>query len=198
MPEEIKSLIEKIQKEGIQKASDEALKIVEEAKREAKKILQDAHAKAEVLLAQAKEEILKKKESSDILLKQSGRDFIISLRNQINIILKNIIAQKVSEALSIEEVSKIISLIIKESAVRGGIELAFSENDLLKIKESLLSCLSEEVKKGITIKSSEALSKGFTISFDSGKSYFDFSEQALSEYLSSYFNKELSDILDLK
>ncbi len=198
MPEEIKSLIEKIQQEGIQKAKDESLKIIEQAQKEAGKILQEARANAEAIIGKAQQEVLKKKESSDLLLKQAGRDFVISLRSQVNALLQKIITQKVSDALSVEEMSRIISLLIKDNAGKEEVELTFSKSDFVKIKESLLSRLSEEIKKGITIKSSEVISKGFTISFDSGKSYFDFSEQALTEYLSSHFSKELSDILDLK
>ncbi len=198
MAEEIKVLIEKIQKEGIQKAKDERLKIIDEAKKEANRILQEAKVNAAALISKAEQESLRKRESSDALLKQAGRDFLISLRSQINALLHKIIIRKVSDVLTAHEMSRIINSLIKDHLGKEKIELTFSKDDFAKMKESLLSQLSEEVAKGITFKFSEDISKGFTISFDSGKSYFDFSEQALADVLSNSFNKELSGILDLK
>ena len=198
MPEEIKGLIEKIQREGVQKAKEDGRKIVEEAQKVSARIIEEAKKEAEAIVQKAKEEAERLKESTEASLKQAGRDFLISLRAQINLLLKKIIIQKTSEALTPEEMSKIINSLIREYAQKqklDKIEAFFSKDDLAKIKKGFFEKLSEGVGKEITLKSSDDISAGFTISFDSGKSHFDFSDQALAEYISSYLNKELADIL---
>ena len=55
--------------------------------------------------------------------------------------------------------------------------------------------LQEKIKKSITFHSSEGLKTGFTISFDQGKSSFDFSDTSLIEYLGEYLKKEIFELL---
>ncbi|MBN2831527.1 MAG: hypothetical protein JXL82_04570 [Candidatus Omnitrophica bacterium] len=201
MPEEIKGLIEKIQREGVQKAQEEGYKIVKEAKEASVKILEAAKREADSIIQRAKSEAQRLKESTDVSLKQAGRDFLIALRAQINSMLKKIVIQNTSEALSVHEMSRIIDTLIKEYCKKekaDKIEVVLSKDDLVKMKGSFLGKLSESMAKNITFKSSDNISAGFTISFDSGKSHFDFSDQALAEYISSYLNKELANILNSK
>jgi len=197
MPEEIKGLIEKIQREGIQKAKDQGRKIEEDAHKEALSIINKAKKEADIIIQKAKESILREKESAQASLEQAGRDFLISVREELNNLLRKIVVSEISQAFSAQEMSKIISALIKErslSSGKEGIEVTFNKSDLEKMKELFFDKLSVEAKKGITLKSAQNLSAGFTISFDSGKSHFDFSDQALAQYLSAYLNKELAKI----
>jgi vacuolar-type H+-ATPase subunit E/Vma4 len=199
MPEEIKGLIEKIQKEGIQKASEDGRRIVEEAKGISAKMLEKAKKEADSIIQNAKKEAERFKESADAELKQAGRDFLILLRAQINALLKKIIVQKTSEALTTQEMAKIINTLVREYSQQqkfDKIEIVISKSDLAKMKEDFLGKLSEEAAKGLTLKASDDISAGFTISFDSGKSHFDFSDQSLAGYISVYLNKELASILN--
>ncbi|MBM3243376.1 MAG: hypothetical protein FJZ12_00865 [Candidatus Omnitrophica bacterium] len=201
MPEEIKVLIEKIQKEGFQKAQEEKRKILDEAQAVSGKIIEQARQEAEAIIQKAKEEAETFRLSTEASLRQAGRDFIIALRQKVNALLGKIISQKVSEALTPQEMAGMINNLVKDYARKEKlekIEITLNNNDLVKIKSGLLEELSTAISKGVTLYGSEAISAGFTISFDSGKSYFDFSDQALAEYLGSYFNKELSTILDSK
>ncbi len=194
MAEEIKSLIEKIQKEGIDKARENAKRIEEEARAHAADIIGRAKKEADALIEKAKEESLRLNDATNAALAQSARDFLIKIKEEANAMLKKIIVSDVEKHLNYEEMSKIINVLIKEHSkgAADNIEIIFNPKDLEKMKEHFLSRLSESLKKGITLKSSQSLSAGFTISFDAGRSYFDFSAEALAEYLSTYLNKELA------
>jgi len=201
MPEEIKGLIEKIQKEGVEKAREDGRKIVEEARKASAGIIEKAKQEADAIIQKAKEESGRAKESTEASLRQAGRDLLISLRAQINALLKKVITHKASEALTPQEMAKMIQALINGYAQKqkpDKIEAFFSKDDLAKMKDGFLGKLSEEAGKGITLKSSDDISAGFTISFDSGKSHFDFSDQALADYISGHLNKELAKIFNLK
>src|SRR4030043_484413 len=133
MAEEIKSLIEKIQQDGIKAAEEKAREIEDQAKKEADLILKNARVETERLLSGAKDNLAKMEQSQKALLAQAGRDFMLGLK--------------------------------------------------------------EEVKKGIVLKPSEEVRTGFLISFDNAKSYFDFSDQALSEYIGAYLKPKLAELL---
>lgn len=197
MAEELKSLIEKIQVEGIQAAEEKARAIDDEARLKAKAILAEAKSSADKLIAEAKERIAKMEEASNLAVKQAGRDTLISLKKEINTLLDKVIKSGIREAITPHELGKIISNLIKESGHKhkDGIEVTLNKEDLEKIDRGFLGELKEEIKKGITLKASEEISAGFLISFDSGKSHFDFSDAALADYLSAHIKPKLAEIL---
>ena len=70
------------------------------------------------------------------------------------------------------------------------------KEDQEKIEKGLLAELKEEVKKGITLKPSEDIAGGFIISYDAGKSHFDFTDKALAEYFSLYLKPKIGQMLN--
>jgi vacuolar-type H+-ATPase subunit E/Vma4 len=48
------------------------------------------------------------------------------------------------------------------------------------------------------LKSSDGIESGFVISFDAGKSIFDFSSQALSDYIGKSLRPEVNKLLNFK
>jgi len=197
MPEELKSLIKKIQEEGVKAAEDKAKQVEEEAKSRAANIIEKAEKKKAALISEAETKITRMTESSKTSLKQAGRDLILTLRKEINAMLDKIIASRVQEALSPAELAKIIAQIVKESKTeeKKSIEVLLKKQDLEKIKNKLFNELEAETKKSITLKASEDIRGGFIISYDKGKSHYDFTDTALAEYITSYLKPRLAEIL---
>ena len=198
MAEDIKSFIEKIQQEGIKVAQDKAKQIQEEAQRHKDEIIQDARLKAEQVTQEAKEKLAKMDANQKTLLKQAGRDFLLSLRSEINNILYKLTLTKIREALTPQALSEMLTYIIKETVKannKAEIIVMLKPDDLKKIKESLQGALAEEIKKGIVFKPQEDIQTGFLISYDAGKSQFDFSDKSLAEFISSSIKPQLEDLL---
>lgn len=195
MAEEIKDLIEKIQQEGIKVAEDKAKEIENQARRQAEEIVKKALAEAEKLINEAKEQIAKKQESSKILLQQAGRDLLLGLRKEINALLERLIVSGLRQALAPEELSKILTALIKNYSGKENIVILLKREDLEKLEKGFLGALREEAKKGITLRPGEDIQAGFSISYDNGKSYYDFTDEALAEYIGSYLKPGLNEIL---
>lgn len=195
MAEEIKDLIEKIQQEGIKVAEDKAKEIENQARRQAEEIVKIAKAEAEKLISEAKEQIAKKEENSKILLQQAGRDLLLGLRKEINALLQGLIVSGVRQALTPEELSKILTALIKNYSGKENIVILLKREDLEKLEKGFLGALIEEAKKGIALRPCEDIQAGFSISYDNGKSYYDFTDEALAEYIGSYLKPELNEIL---
>ena len=197
MAQEIKDLIAKIQTEGIKIAEDKAREIEVRAQASAEKIITDANSQAEKIIEQANFEAKKLDDSTNAALKYAGRDFLISLRKEINSMLDKLVNLNIHQALTTEELSRIIAALIKNAPLSLGSQIVISlaQQDKDRLEKGFLKQLAEETKKEIILKSADEIDGGFIISFDAGKSTFDFSTQALTEYISGSLRPELNKVL---
>lgn len=197
MAEELKGLIEKIQEEGVRAAEETANKIEAAARQEAEAIVEKARMDADSMIARCREEILRMEEGGRASLKQAGRDLLISLRKEINSLFERLVLSEVKKALTPEQLAKIIIALIKDFAGKetGKIIISLKKEDIESVEKHLLGELSAELRKGITLMASEEIRGGFIISYDSGKSYFDFTDKALAEYISIHLKPKLAEIL---
>ena len=197
MVEDLKSLIEKINQEGIKAAEDKAQEIEAEAKKRGDDIIKRAEEEAEKIVANAKAEVAKMEKSGEESIRQAGRNLIISLRKEIAFMLDGLIKSSVRDELSPGEMAKIINSLIKnyKDKETGDIVVLLNKEDLKKIEKTYLTKLKDEVKKGVTLRPSEEIQAGFLISYDSGKSHYDFTDNALAEYMSLYLKPKLSELL---
>ncbi len=198
MPEDIKGLIEKIQQEGVRVAETKASAIEEEAKKKAAEIIKQAQAKTEKMVRDAEDEISRQKASTEASLKQAGRDLILALEDEIEAMLERLIKMRTQEALTPQELIRLIDSLIKGYAKKEDfdIKVSLGKNDFKKLQEGFSGELKEVLKKGIELKPSDEISGGFIISYDGGKSHFDFTDKALAEYIGLHLKPALAQILE--
>lgn len=197
MSQQVQELIEKIKTEGLQAADQKAQEIETEARKNAQKIIDGAKQEAQQLIAQAKQEAQKMQVSAQTSLKQSSRDMLISLRKEVGQILQRIVAVKVGDVLTTQHLASMITEVAKK-AVEGnpaGLEVSVSAKDLKELQDGFLAQLQKEVKKPILLKASNDIGKGFVISFDQGKSNFDFTDAGLADYLGAHLNEQVAALL---
>ncbi len=199
MSENLKGLLEKINQEGIKSAEEKARVIEDKAGKNAEKILGDARKLADEIIRKAKAEAEKTKASADLSVKQASRDLLLGLKEDIRKTLNKIIAGEINQALSNEEIAGILADLIDKYAEKNGkaddIKVLVKKEDLEKIKNTFVSKLKDKVKAGVEFRPSQNINAGFSISFDKGKSYFDFSDEGLLEALSAYLNPELAKLI---
>ena len=198
MSDEIKNLIEKINQEGIKSAEEKAAQIESEAKKRAAEILKSAKLDAEKVIkdAQGQAQLMDEKEKA--LLAQAGRDLLLTLREEINSMLERIVAREIRQAMTPQYLSGIISELIHKTCAQGSsnITIALKKEDLDVLESNFLAKLIEETKRQIVLKPSGEISGGFTVSFDNGKSQYDFTDKALAEYIGGYLKPKLAQILN--
>jgi len=198
MSQQVQELINKIKTEGVQAADQKVKEIETNAQNLAAQVVADAESRARQIVVEAKAQAEKIHESTRAALKQAARDTILALRKDIEKNLHNVIAQQIKESLSTEYLAGIIEDVIKKSIETNGaeaIEVILNAEDLDKLKNGFLANLQAKVKQPITLSSDADITSGFTISFDAGKSCFDFTDASLTEYLSSYLNNQVSALV---
>jgi len=199
MSEKLKALLEKINQEGVQQAEENARAIESKAKTDAEKIVQDARSQAEKIISDATESATKTKFSGEIALKQASRDLILALKDEIKKIFNKVVSGETVKVMSQKNMADILDGLIKSYVSKDGktsdIKVLLKKEDLDNLKKTFISKLKDSLKKGIEFKPSPTINAGFSISFDRGKSFFDFTDEGLTEVLCAYLNPELARLL---
>jgi V/A-type H+-transporting ATPase subunit E len=197
MAEEIRDLIEKINQEGIRAAEEKAQNIEAAAKQRADELLAQAKLEAEEMIAAAKDRIFREDEKGKTLLAQAGRDLLLSLRKEINALFGRIVVSDIQQALTPEALFRLLSEVVRNYSAgeSSDITVFLNKEDLETLEKKFLHKLREETKKKIILRPAEEISGGFTISFDDGKSCYDFTDKALAEYIGTYLKPKLNQIL---
>ncbi len=196
MPEELKTFIDKIKQEGVEAGQKKAQEIERLAKESAEEVLRKARTVAQRLREEAQEKIKQEEAASRAGLQQAGRDLLLSLHQQITATLDRLLAEEARKAMTVEMMTELITHLVKEAKVsQGAIEVALNKSDAKKLEEGALGQLKKELKKDIILKADEDIGGGFVISFDAGKSHFDFSDKALAEHFGGYLRPRLAELL---
>jgi vacuolar-type H+-ATPase subunit E/Vma4 len=197
MVDEIRDLIETINQEGIRAAEETAREIEAAARAQADEILLQARREAERMTAAAEERIRRQDESERALLAQAGRDLLLSLRKEIHAMLGRIMVSDTGQALSPEALSRLLSDVVHRFSPdeQGDILVSLKKEDLEALERHFLHRLREETKRNIVLRPADEISGGFVISFDGGRSAYDFTDRALAEYIATSLKPKLRVIL---
>ncbi len=198
MARQVQELIDKIKQEGFQAAEQKSLEIESQTKKQAEEIIQKAEKQAAAILEKAKKEVERMEQGGKTSVIHSARDVLLDLRAQIQDILQKIISQEIKQSLTPEAMAQVIKSIAKDSIASASgtkIEVSLNKKDFDVVSKGIMAKLQAEVKKKIEIKASEGIGAGFTVSFDKGKSSFEFTDKSLTEYLSIYLNPQVSELL---
>lgn len=198
MSSQIQELIDKIKNDGIQQAQDQADKIEKEAQDKAAQIIREAQQDAENLVLQAKAEVRKMEEAARTSLQQASRDTLLQLRKHIEKTLQKLITVEVSGALSADRLAQIITDVVAQTVDQAqgqGVVIEVDPKSAEELKGGILKKLQSSVKEELRLEGSDEVSGGFTISYDGGRSSFDFTDESLAGFLATYLNTQVADIL---
>jgi len=197
MAEEIRDLIEKINQEGIRAAEKKAQHIEAAAQQRADEILARARRDADEMIAAANDRIRREDEKGKTLLAQAGRDMLLSLRKEINAMLGRIVVSDIRQALTPEALARLLSDVVRNYSAGESSEITIflNKEDLERLEKNYLYKLREGTKKSIILRPAEEISGGFMISFDDGKSRYDFTDRALADYIGTYLKPKLNQVL---
>ncbi len=198
MTERIQELIDKIKDEGIQAAEAQGREIEAQAQKRADEMIAQARKEAARIVSEAQTESQKTRDVVESALKQASRDMLLRLRKEITKTLESIMIKDIRESLSPEVMAELIQKIASgylNNAQAGDIQVALSGEDLKKLEQGFLNKLERALKQPLLLRSADNIRSGFTISFDQGKSCFDFTDESLAEFLGQYLNERVAEIL---
>lgn len=198
MEVQIQELIDKIKADGVGEAEKNKAAILSTAQQQAADIVNAAKKEAEQLLTNAKADADKFKATGKQAIIQAGRDLILNLRSEITKIFDAILAREIQGSFSAEFLPRIIADLIHSWAEKGRteVDVLLSVSDQEKIRDTILSLLRQEFKKGVEIKAAPDITAGFRISEKEGSAYYDLSDQGIAESLKPLLNAGLAACID--
>jgi V/A-type H+-transporting ATPase subunit E len=194
---QLQELIDKIKKDGIESASEEAAQIKAQAESEAKRIVEAAQKEAADIVARGRADAERSGKAGIAALEQASRNLVLAFKGEIEALLARIVAARVEAAYEDDALKAIIPTVVKNWAAVGAdsLDLILSEENLEKLRAYFSSELATELTKGVELKSDRNLGTGFHIANKDGSAYYDFSAESVAELLSAYLNPRLSEIL---
>jgi V/A-type H+/Na+-transporting ATPase subunit E len=202
MAEELQGLLDRIYKEGVQKAETEKKELITQAKKEADAILKKANNDAENILKKAKEKAKKEEAKAKASIQQAARDIVITLKTELLERLNQCTKELVSETMTPELMSDIIikmtDVFAKSSGKDAELNLMFSTKDLDKMTQYFKKNLASDLKRQPEILKSQDFGAGLQIGFKGSDVFLDFSDEALTNIISGYIGTRLASILNEK
>ena len=195
---QLQELIDRIKKDGIESASQDAARVKRDAESEAARIIAAAQKEAADIVSRGKSDAERSEKAGKAALEQASRNLVLAFKGEIQALLDKIIAQAAGTAYNEDTLKAILPEVLVVWASKGGtdsLDLLLSEGDLGKLKSWATGALANELKKGLELKSDRNLGTGFKIANKDGSAYYDFSSESVAELLSSYLNPYLADIL---
>ena len=195
---QLQELIDKIKKDGIESASEEAAKLKREAEDEAARIVSVAQKEAADIVSRGKADADRSEKAGKAALEQASRNLILAFRGEVEALLDKIVSQAVNASYKEDTLKVILPELFKAWASKNeadSLDLLLSEDNLSKLKSWATGALATELKKGVELRSDRNLGAGFRIANKDGSAYYDFSAESVAELLSSYLNPQLGELV---
>jgi len=193
---QFQELIDKIKKDGIESAEAASAQLKAEAEKDARDIVAAAKKEAAGIVEKAKEDAEHQEKAGIAAIEQASRNLVLSFKTEIENLLGKLLQKNVSELYSGDVLKGIIPKVV--SGWAGGcdrIDVILDEKELAGLTAWSKQALSEEIKKGVSVKAGKNIGAGFRIGEKDGSAYYDFSAEAVAEALSEYLNPVLAEIM---
>ena len=201
MPEELQSLLEKINEEGVKKGEETKNKIISNAGIEAEKIISDAKAKADDIVKKAQLDSETVKSRGEAAVRQAVRDIVITLQGEILNRFKSVVKESTADAMTPDLMGKIIIEMVKNYNIKNpsgeaNIELILAQKDIDAMERLLKTSLVNSLKKNPSISLGQNFAAGIKISFKGDDVFFDFSDEAISDMICAYVGPRLAAVIN--
>lgn len=198
MSEEIQSLLDKIEREGIAKAESEKEKILSAARSKADEIIESAKREAEEIKKAAEKEAELSSRRADEAIRQSSRDVIISLQHELLQRLARIVKRNVSDAMTPEFMMEIILQIASKGNEASDLKIILPKAKLDELQEKLSNSLAADLHAKPAIFADAGMDSGFKLGFKGEDLMLDFSDEAFIELICNYAGPRIAAILKEK
>ena len=190
MSEDLQSLLNKINRDGVEKARAEAESIIAKAKSDAAEIVKAAKEEAAAKMAEAAKAADADAARAAKTISQAARDTIIEVRDAVTAMLTKLLAQNVDKALENEKtVADLAAKIVADFVATGDVEVAAGEKLAAALKASLAS------KGAIKVVTDETIGKGFCVKVDAGRVEHSFTAGVIAEELAKRLRPELAKLV---
>jgi V/A-type H+-transporting ATPase subunit E len=191
---QLQELIEKIKKDGVESASQDAERIKAVAQEDAKRIESAARKEAGEIIEKAKIDAERSEKAGIAAVEQASRNLVLAFKDEIQHLLDKIVSKEISAAFKADALKAILPELVKGLSAGKAVDIILNAKDLSSLDSWAKGALSAELAKGTELKPGK-IDAGFRIAEKDGSAYYDFSAEAVAQALSAYLNPRLAEAL---
>lgn len=195
MDVKLDDLINQIKSEGVEEAQKEADKIVEDARKKADSIVNEAEEKAEKIKKDAEKQAEKIQSNGESALKQAQRDTILTTKEKLTEMFDNVFKGLVNEKMKTDVVAKLIQKVIEQLGEGKEYEFDVSDKEIEKLRKAVFAKSKSKLKDTVTITPNKNVSAGFKIGLKGEDIFYDLTDEGISEFLMTFLNPSIKEIL---
>jgi V/A-type H+-transporting ATPase subunit E len=191
----LKSLIEKVHDEGIEKANEKAQRIIADAKRQSDELLKETEQRIAGMEAQSANELNRMRENLNSELKAAAQQTMNTIKDELADVISNRIAsQGISEALNETAfLQKIILTVLQKwnpVETNFQFELLLNKDDEVQLKEFFEQRIKKELATELEIVVENKIKCGFKVGVKNENYYVDFSGDEFENFFKGYLRKK--------
>lgn len=204
MQNKLEELTDKLYKEGVDKANQEAEKIISDAKKKADAIEKEARQNAQEIEQNAKTEAEDLKKRVETEVKQASMQAIRSLQQQITgMVTMKAVQAPVKEAFNDTSfVKNIIEVAVQnwnaDKAGNTSLELLLPEKEKDSLGEYFQQNANKILSAGLTVKTSPSIKSGFKLGPAGGSYKISFEEEDFENLFKQYMRPKTVEMLFAK
>lgn len=200
MPEDLDSLLKKIQDEAVEKAEEKAHARLEAAEKKAKEIVQAAEKKAQEIVSEAEKKAEQFAENGRISLEHAARDLLIYLRSAITAQFDALFRDDAAKVVSLDVVQEILKNLAaelqKSDKEATDVRIFVAEDDQKKVTDFFAKNYKDALKKGVEIQPLPSIKAGFRVEMRDNDVVYDFSDDVIVTLLRELVSPVLAARLD--
>ena len=186
--EDLQNLLEKINRDGVEKAEAEARKITDAASAQAAEIIRKANDEAAQVRAAAAKDASDSAARAAETIRQSARDVVLGVKDALTALLENLLAKNVDRALADEKTAA--DLVV--SAIQG-----LTGPGEIACGPKLAATLNAQAAslKSFTLTTDESMGSGFTVKLDGGRVEHCFTGEVIAAELAKRLRPDLAKLV---
>jgi V/A-type H+-transporting ATPase subunit E len=199
MPEDLQALIDHLQRDAVEEGKRRAGAIVEQARVEADARLRAAEEEAARIRADAERDADRFVQRGTVALEQAGRDLLITVRQALDQLFSGLIRTSLDEALTPDLLADVLTRMVDAYGQHGGRERRMAallgEKDLDALARLYAGRLRERLPGGVELRLDGTVRRGFRLEMVDEHVTHDFTAEAIAEVLADHLRPRLADLL---
>ncbi|MDH6533804.1 hypothetical protein D0T51_02225 [Parabacteroides sp. 52] len=195
MDTKIQELTDKIYREGVEKGSEEAKRIIDDALSQKESILTDAQSEAQKIIADAEKKAAELKKNTEAELKLFASQAVGALKSEVtNLITGEVTSSRVKAATTDKEfMQKVILEMAREWAKTGALTVQTADAEALTTYFEANA--KELLDKGIKIEKVNGKDTSFTVVPADGSYKVTFGEEEFVTFFKEFLRPQLIEML---
>lgn len=197
MADQLQEMLNKIYEEGVNKAKDEAEKILNSAQSEAQRIKNEAQQEADRLLSETKAKAAEMEKNLNSDLKMAAQQAMSALKNKvINALLIETIDKQANQAmLDNAFIQKLILEVLTKWSPDSSIVLTIPESKKGELDNFFTQDVKNVFKGSLKIDYSPIMKNGLAVAPADGTFKLSFTDEDFANFFKSYLRPKAAQIL---